>query len=398
MSYNERIMDVKNELYYQDAYRTSFDSIVTACTETKNGYEVQLKETVFYPEGGGQPGDHGFLNQVTVIDTRRRNGVIVHLCSEPLSIGEAVHGKIDWKRRFDLMQQHSGEHIFSGIVHAMFGYDNIGFHLGDETITLDFSGPLTWQDLKTVETRANELIWRNEPVEVLYPSREELEAMEFRSKKELEGMVRIISIKDGDVCACCGTHVHHTGEIGLIKVLSIANRKDGTRCEIVCGSRALSYVQTVTDQNLAISHRLSAKVFETAAAVERLQKEMLETSYRLRGIILHQLEEKLSDIQEGTPLYTVYTEGIDTQELRKYLNRVMEEKQACIAAGFTVNAKGYQYVILSSHTDLKPLSKALNEAFHGQGGGKPVMIQGSLAATEAELESYLQNWVKEKAE
>ena len=391
-------MDVKNELFYQEAYRTDFDSIVVACETTKNGYEVQLKETVFYPEGGGQPGDHGFLNQTAVIDTHRKNGAIVHLCTEPFALGEMVHGKIDWERRFDLMQQHTGEHIFSGIVHSLFGYDNIGFHLGEETITLDFSGPLTWDDLKTVETKANQLIWRNEPVEVLYPDQDELAAMDYRSKKELEGMVRIISIKDGDVCACCGTHVRYTGEIGLIKVLSTANRKDGTRCEIVCGSRALAYVQAVTDQNLAISHRLSAKVFETADAVERLQKEMLDSSYRLRGIILHQLEEKLTAIPEGTPLYTVYTEGIDTQELRKFLNRVLEEKQAGIAAGFTANATGYQYVIVSSAADLKPLSKLLNETFHGQGGGKPAMIQGFLTASETELESCLQNWVKEKAE
>jgi alanyl-tRNA synthetase len=297
------------------------------------------------------------------------------------------------------MQQHSGEHIFSGIVHQLFGYENIGFHLGEDTITLDFSGPLTWEDLKTVETKANEIVYRNERIEISYPSPKQLAQMEFRSKKELEGLVRIVTIPDADVCACCGTHVRYTGEIGLIKVLSTANRKDGTRCEIVCGSRALAYVQAVTDQNLAISHRLSAKVFETADAVERLQKEMLDSSYRLRGIILHQLEEKLTAIPEGTPLYTVYTtEGIDTQELRKFLNRVLEEKQAGIAAGFTANATGYQYVIVSSAADLKPLSKLLNETFHGQGGGKPAMIQGFLTASETELESCLQNWVKEKAE
>lgn len=390
-------MDVKNELYYQDAYRREFDATVLSCEPGRKGFDVHLSQTSFYPEGGGQPGDHGFLNQSEVTDTRRKNGVILHVCRQPLAVGETVHGVIDWNRRFDLMQQHSGEHIFSGIVHSLFGYDNIGFHLGDETITLDFSGPLTWEDLRTVETRANELIWRNEPVEVLYPDETELEAMEYRSKKELTGIVRIISIKDGDVCACCGTHVHTTGEIGLIKVLSTANRKDGTRCEIVCGSRALAYVQQVTDQNLAISHLLSAKVLETASAVERLQKEMLDSSYRLRGIILHQLEEKLPEIPEGAPLYTVFTEGIDTQELRKFLNRAVEEKKTGIAAGFTAGVKGTQYVILSPVNDLRPLSRALNEAFAGQGGGKPDQIQGSLHGEPAALEAFLQNWINKKS-
>ncbi len=386
-----------NELFYQDAYCTDFDSEVISCAKGKHGYEIVLNDTAFYPEGGGQPGDQGTLNEAAVKDTHRKNGVILHITDIPLEPGTAVHGTIDWNRRFDLMQQHSGEHIFSGIVHQLFGYENIGFHLGEDTITLDFSGPLTWEDLKTVETKANEIVYRNERIEISYPSPKQLAQMEFRSKKELEGLVRIVTIPDADVCACCGTHVRYTGEIGLIKVLSTANRKDGTRCEIVCGSRALAYVQAVTDQNLAISHRLSAKVFETADAVERLQKEMLDSSYRLRGIILHQLEEKLTAIPEGTPLYTVYTtEGIDTQELRKFLNRVLEEKQAGIAAGFTANATGYQYVIVSSAADLKPLSKLLNETFHGQGGGKPAMIQGFLTASETELESCLQNWVKEK--
>ena len=304
-----------NELFYQDAYCTDFDSEVISCAKGKHGYEIVLNDTAFYPEGGGQPGDQGTLNEAAVKDTHRKNGVILHITDIPLEPGTAVHGTIDWNRRFDLMQQHSGEHIFSGIVHQLFGYENIGFHLGEDTITLDFSGPLTWEDLKTVETKANEIVYRNERIEISYPSPKQLAQMEFRSKKELEGLVRIVTVPDADVCACCGTHVRYTGEIGLIKVLSTANRKDGTRCEIVCGSRALAYVQAVTG-----------------------------------GIILHQLEEKLTAIPEGTPLYTVYTEGIDTQELRKFLNRVLEEKQAGIAAGFTANATGYQYVIVSSYS------------------------------------------------
>ena len=387
-----------NELFYQDAYRTVFDSEVISCTKGKHGYEIVLKETAFYPEGGGQPGDQGTLNEVPVKDTRRKNGTIVHITDLPLEAGTAVHGTIDWNRRFDLMQQHSGEHIFSGIVHQLFGYENIGFHLGEETITLDFSGPLTWEDLRTVETKANEILYRNEPIEISYPSPEELAQLEYRSKKELEGLVRIVTVPGADVCACCGTHVHRTGEIGLIKVLSTASRKNGTRTEIVCGRRALRYVQTVTDQNLAISHLLSAPVSETSVAVERLRAEMLDSTYRLRGIILHQLEENLKDIEDHTPVYVLFTEGIDTQELRKYANQVIEEKHAGIAAMFTAGKEGMQYVILSSETDLKPLSRLLNERFSGRGGGSSQMIQGSLHGEPEEIRTVLQAYAEEKAD
>ena len=386
-----------NELYYQDAYCRIFNSEVLSCSEGKHGYEIVLKETAFYPEGGGQPGDHGTLNEVKVTDTRRKNGAIVHITDMPLEAGTAVLGVINWNRRFDLMQQHSGEHIFSGIVHQLFGYENIGFHLGDVTITLDFSGPLSWDDLQTVETKANEIIYRNEPIEITCPSAEKLSHLEYRSKKELEGLVRIVTIPDADVCACCGTHVKQTGEIGLIKVLSCSGRKEGTRVEIVCGSRALRYVQAVTNQNLAVSHLLSAKVFETATAVERLKAEMLDSTYRLRGVIMRQLEEKLADIMEETPVYVLFTEGVDTQELRKYANRVIEEKHAGIAAMFTAVKDGMQYVILSSAVDLKPLSKVLNQQFHGRGGGNAQMIQGSLQGEPAEIRTVLEEYAKEKS-
>ena len=391
-------MNTMNELFYQDAYCTDFDSEVISCAKGKHGYEIVLNDTAFYPEGGGQPGDLGTLNEAAVKDTHRKNGVILHITDIPLEPGTAVHGTIDWNRRFDLMQQHSGEHIFSGIVHQLFGYENIGFHLGEDTITLDFSGPLTWEDLKTVETKANEIVYRNERIEISYPSPKQLAQMEFRSKKELEGLVRIVTIPDADVCACYGTHVRQTGEIGLIKVLSTASRRNGTRTEIVCGRRALRYVQTVTDQNLAVSHLLSAKVSETAEAVERLQTEMLDSTYRLRGIILHQLEEKLKDIEERIPVYVLFTEGVDTQELRKYANRVIEEKHAGIAAMFTDGKDGMQYVILSSKTDLKPLSKQLNEQFSGRGGGNAQMIQGSLHGEPDEIRMVLQEYGSKKVD
>ena len=371
-------MEEMNELFYQNAYLTDFEAEVLCCSEGKHGYETVLSNTAFYPEGGGQPGDHGTLNGIRVLDTRRKNGTVVHITEAPLEAGTAVQGTIDWDRRFDLMQQHTGEHIFSGIVHEFFGYDNIGFHLGEDTITLDFSGPLDWKDLRRVEDKANAIVWRNEEVLVLYPDAEELRQLEYRSKKELERTVRIVKIPDADTCACCGTHLKRTGEVGLIKVLSSAARKNGTRVEILCGARALAYVQAVTDQNLEVSHLLSAKVKETAAAVEHMQKDLIDTRHRLKSMVLDLLNEKLPEIPEGSPLYTLFTDGIGAQEMRIFANRIMEERGVKTAAVFSGNPERYQYVIISHTTDLKPLSRLLNERFAGQGGGKSEMIQGSL--------------------
>ena len=383
-------MNENTELYYKDAYLKEFDAVVTGCAEGKTGFEITLSKTAFYPEGGGQPGDTGTLNGTAVTDTRSRNDVIVHITEQPIAVGTPVHGIICWQRRFDLMQQHSGEHIFSGIVHEFFGYDNIGFHLGEDTITLDFSGPLTWEDLRRVEDKANEIIWRNTEVEVSYPDEQHLHALAYRSKKELEGTVRIVSIADADVCACCGTHVRSAGEIGLIKVLSCAARKSGTRVEIVCGKRALCYCQTVCDENRRISHLLSAKVNETSAAVERMQKELIDTTYKMRGIILNELYSRLPEIEMDLPLYVYFAEGVDSKELLKFANLVNEERHARISAAFTKKDDHWHYVIISKSTDLRPLSRQLNEMFSGRGGGNRELIQGSLCGAEGEIKEALE--------
>ena len=292
------------------------------------------------------------------------------------------------------MQQHSGEHIFSGIVHGLFGYENIGFHLGDDTITLDFSGPLTWDDVKRVETKANEIIWRNEEIEISFPSSEELKQLAYRSKKELEGKVRIVTIPEADVCACCGTHVHHTGEIGLIKAISLAGRKSGSRVEILCGRRAFNFLQAVNDENLKISHLLSAKLLETSIAVERLQQEMLRNASLARRMALARLEEKLPDIPEASPLALVVTEAVDAQEARRFANEIIEVRHAEVAAVFIQRDEQYQYVIISHTRNLRELSVLLNQTFSGRGGGSAEMIQGSLSASEEAVRSLLESWAK----
>lgn len=222
-------------LYYQDSHLREFDAQVLACAPGKHGFDVVLDRTAFYPEGGGQPGDTGTLGGVPVTDTHERDGEIVHYCEQPLTPGAHVRGVLNWQRRFDLMQQHSGEHLVSGIIHRRFGYDNVGFHMGAEMITIDLSGLLTPEQLREVEREANEAVCRNLPVEITYPDAETLRTIPYRSKKELTGEVRIVTFPGVDICACCGTHVKATGEIGLIKIFTCEKFHEGVRLEMLCG-------------------------------------------------------------------------------------------------------------------------------------------------------------------
>ncbi len=388
-------MDEMNELYYQDPYRTEFDASVVSCEPLKQGYGIVLTQTVFYPEGGGQPGDTGTLNGIRVFDTHRKNDSILHYSTEPIEPGTQVHGMIDWDRRFDLMQQHSGEHIFSGLIHQLFGYENIGFHLGEETVTLDFSGILSENDLARTEWRANEIIWKNEPAQITFPSAEELKTLPYRSKKELEGAVRIVTFPDADVCACCGTHVHRAGEIGLIKVLSSQNRRQGTRVDIVCGARALNYIRSTYDQNMKISHLLSAPVLDTSSAVERTLNELGSLRAEIHAYCMQALAEHAEQVRSGQPLAVIFTKEIDSRDLRTFCNQLIEEKQVGICAAFSEHNDAWQYVILSTAKDLRPIGKLLNERFHGRGGGQAVMIQGSLTGSETEIRKFLQDITEE---
>ena len=383
-----------NELYYQDAYMKEFRASVVSCTPLKQGYAVVLNQTAFYPEGGGQPGDHGTLNDIEVLDTRTKDGAIIHVTAKPIEPGTEVHGVIDWKRRFDLMQQHSGEHIFSGLVHRTFGYENIGFHLGEDTVTLDFSGPLSDADLLQIETAANENIWADAAVQITYPDGNELAALSYRSKKELSGIVRIVTFPDADVCACCGTHVRRAGEVGMIKVISSQNRKSGTRVDIVCGRRALSYIQTVHAQNTAISHLLSANIKETASAVERTLKELGSLRGEVHRASMAALQTAKDQIETGQTLAVIFIGEIDARDLRTLCSGISEEKQVSVCAVFSKQEDSFRYVIISPKIDLRPLGKQLNERFSGRGGGQASMVQGSLQADEAEIRAFLQQAVQ----
>ena len=276
------------KLYYGDSHLREFTAEVLFCEQVKNSWEVMLDATAFYPEGGGQACDLGTLGGVRVTDVQERGEEIVHLCDGPLTVGETVKGRIDWARRFDQMQQHSGEHILSGLLNAKFGCHNVGFHVGTGIMEVDFDVPMTLAEVLEVERRANEAVWADLPIRCWYPSPEELPSVGYRTKKELPWPVRIVEVPGFDKCACCGVHVKHTGEIGIIKVLSVTKFHQGVRIQMVCGGRAYEHLVHAYEQNRQVSQAFSAKVLETGAAAVRMNDALAAEKFRA-----NMLEKKL---------------------------------------------------------------------------------------------------------
>ena len=377
------------KLYYVNQYQTEAQAAVLSCTPVKNGCEVLLNQTVFYPTGGGQPCDLGTINTVSVLDVFERDGEVIHLCDAPLSVGETVACKIDWERRFMLMQQHSGEHLVSGIVHRRFGYENVGFHMGSEVITIDFSGEISTQELREIEATVNEAIYRNLKTEFLYPDAETLPTIPYRSKKTLSGWVRIVKFGDIDLCACCGLHVANTGEIGLVKLISTTKFHDGSRVELLCGKRALEYLNTVADQNREISAILSAKPFATAAAVHRVNEELAAAQYRT-VFLENQLFALKAESLENAGDVILFEDAMQPDALRRLADAVMQ-KCGGLCAVFSGGDGNYKYAIGCKKSAVNEIVKALNHELHGRGGGKPNFAQGSVAAGKNEIEAFFQS-------
>lgn len=380
-------MITTEKLYYEDAYLKEFTAHVLECRKEKKGYAVLLDRTAFYPEGGGQPADRGSLDEVSVTDVHEKNGELIHYTDQPLEQGKQVTGRIDWDRRFDLMQQHSGEHMVSGLIHEAYGYDNVGFHMGSDVITIDFNGELTEEQMQEIEEKVNRLIWENRPVEITYPSQQELSLLPYRSKKELTGQVRIVRFPEADLCACCGTHVARAGEIGMVKLLSVQKFREGVRMEMICGRRVLAYLNMVEAQNHRISVLLSAKPDKTADAVSRLQDE----NFRIKGRA-SAMEDKLfagiAKEYENAGNVLLMEEGLESDSVRRLTDLVMKAcKGRC--AVFSRNPDGsFKYAIGHEGGDLRSFTKEMNAALQGRGGGKPFFVQGSVRASEEEIKAF----------
>jgi len=378
------------KLYYESSYIKEFEGTVQSCKQGKKGWEVVLDRTAFFPEGGGQPADTGLLGDVHVLDVHEKGGAVIHYTDGPLTEGETVHGQIDWDRRFMHMQEHSGEHIVSGLIHQKFGYDNVGFHMGAEEITIDLNGVLEWEDLKEIELEANRVIWENREVYAGFPPKEELEKLEYRSKKEIAGDVRIVRIPGSDTCACCGTHVNYTGEIGLVKFLSMIHYKGGVRISLLCGKRALLDYEKKRVQVQKISNLLSAKPDEIAHAVEKMKNETGKLQEKLSECYGKLIEFQVNGLKESQdPIYLIERD-FGPLQLRQLVNRLLEEKKGKIVLALAGNAEGeFQYVLGSQSEDMRLLSKELNKLLNGRGGGSMQMAQGTFFSEKETLFAIL---------
>lgn len=375
-----------NRQYYVNPYQKELTTSVTACEEAKNGWRVELEQTIFYPTGGGQPCDLGTLGGANVLDVFEEGDRVIHLCDRPLAVGAEVLCRIDWDRRFMLMQQHSGEHMLSGIVFSRFGYHNVGFHMGSDVITIDFSGEISEQELHELELAVNSVIYQDIPSHIFYPDPETLATLSYRSKKALTGTVRLVQFQDIDLCACCGLHVRRSGEVGLVKLLSTTKFREGSRIELLCGKRALEYLNLVFEQNRKISALLSAKPLATAAAVERVNEELKNAQYRCTGLENASFAA-LAERYSGAGDVLLFEESLSPDALRRLCDAVLHTCGGRCAV-FSGSDGQYKYALGSLTEDLRSFTKAMNAALNGRGGGKPQFVQGSVGAEKEAICAY----------
>ena len=375
------------KLYYADPFLKEFTATVLDCQAGKNGYTVTLNRTAFYPEGGGQPADHGTLDGAAVTDVHEKNGVILHNVDRAVEIGKTVAGAIDWARRFDHMQQHSGEHICSGLICGRYGCDNVGFHMGTDIVTIDFNADIPWEELLEIEGQANRYIQEDHPIDIQFHRGAELDAIDYRSKKPLEGDVRIVAFPGADCCACCGTHVLRSGQVGLVKFLSVQKFREGVRIELLCGQRALDYLSRTWEQAKIIGQHLSVKPVDAAAAVERLEGELSALKIRCTG-----LEEAvfagIAAEQAGKGNVLLFQPPMKPDSVRKLADAV---SKTCggLAAVFAGEGSHYAYALgRADGQDISAAVKALNGALHGRGGGRNGFAQGSVEAAQSAIEAF----------
>lgn len=377
--------------YYRYPMMKEFDTIVRSCQKIKKGYVLTMDQTAFYPEGGGQPCDLGTIDTASVLDVQEKDNVVYHYVDQPFTVGQTIHGMIDWNRRFLMMQSHSGEHIVSGLVHAQFGYDNVGFHLDTQGLmTIDFNGVLTQTDIDSIEKLANDVVFQDIPITIEWPTKEQRKHMAYRSKKALDGDVRIIKIGSYDTCACCGTHVERTGQIGPIKILSMEKHKQGVRLQLICGRKAIMDHQLKHTICAQLSPMFSVPVEGIVDAVKKAQEDSNEKSRTI-----HKWQEKyivLKTAMLPTSKIQFLEEDVDRYTMRDFCNYVLSHTDCLVAIVVSKNQERYSYVMASQTIDLKTKVKELNALLCGRGGGQKEMVQGTFQTDIETIKKVIQQW------
>lgn len=376
------------KLYDNDAYIKEFEAEVLECNECENGFKILLDKTAFFPEAGGQPADKGTLDGVEVTDVQIKQETVYHYTKTPLEVGKTVKGVLDFSRRFNFMQNHSGEHIISGIVNSIYGFDNVGFHLSEEFATIDFNGTLDREQLDEIEILANKCVFENADIKAYYPTDEELKNIKYRSKKELDGAIRIVQIGNTDICACCAPHVKKTGEIGIIKLLDFERMRGGIRIVFKCGSFALLDYQNKYKNIAEISALLSAKQNETALAVKQLDEKLSLQNQEIQSLKKRMINIIVSSFSDDKNI--AFYEGFDVKELQ-LLADSLHKTCGGLKAVFSKTEQGFNFAICDEAEALDEFFKGFKSSFNVRGGGRNGMVQGSVQATEDELKSFFEN-------
>lgn len=376
------------KLYYEDCHLSTFSATVTSCRMDEGRWQIVLDATAFYPEGGGQACDLGTLAEVQVLDVTENGTDVIHWCSGALEVGRTVTGSIDIGRRFDLMQQHTGEHIVSGIINRRYGYHNVGFHMGADVITIDFDGVIPSADLPAIELEANQALWQNLPVRCWYPTPEELPNVVYRTKRQLPWPVRIVQIPGYDSCACCGVHVASTGEVGLVKLFTAVGLRGGTRMEMACGQRALEMLNAAYDQNRQVSQAFSAKITETGAAAQKMN-EQLGLAKAEASALRRRIFQTIAQQYAGSHNAVCFEPDLEPVMVRELADRIADgiTGTACVFSG--ADETGYNYCLVSRNVDLRDFGKQLVQLLGGRGGGKASFQQGKLRASRHEIEAFV---------
>lgn len=376
------------KLYETHGDMQTFESQVLSCTPCKQGYAVELSQTAFFPEGGGQLGDQGYLGDARVSDTQIIDGTILHYTDRPLEEGP-ITGTVDWSIRFPRMQNHSGEHLFSGLVHGIFGYENVGFHMNDLSMTIDFSGTLSKDQLTALEQKANTIIWENRGITVSFPSETEQKQISYRSKLDHVDNLRLVTIEDTDCCACCAPHLSSTGPIGFIKVLDSCPWRGGTRVELICGTNALQDYEALHKQNGKIMQLLSAKRMETFQEAEAIVTSLSQTKYQMQ-----ELKNKLAAVslqQYASPLgILAVCSASGYEEMRSCLSKISLPEEGCLylfASVENTSDEGFLYLVNGTQPVKEAVSN-LNRSLQGRGGGRDTFAQGKVQCSKKDLLQY----------
>lgn len=377
------------KLYDTDSYMTEFEAMVLSCTKCDKGYETILDRTAFFPEEGGQCCDTGTIDGIRVTDVQIKDNTVYHYMEAEIPKGKKVIGKIDFAPRFRNMQNHTGEHIICGIAHRLYGYENVGFHLGADYVTMDLSGPLDKNQTDEIELMANEAVWANHKVNAYYPQKDELETINYRSKSDIEGDIRIVEIENCDICACCAPHVARTGEVGIIKIIDSYPHRGGVRLTILCGTDALMDYRARFEQSAKVSSLLSVKQGEIAIGVEKVLEDMSALKRELSEKTKKYTDMLITSVPDTNDSICIFETGLDPNAMRSIANGLVKKTKGIAAVMSESDSDGYNYIMASESIALRVIAKDINTALAGRGGGNDAMIQGTLKADRKTIEEYI---------